>query len=48
MLDSEYNVRLNAVIDDVMVQFPTFARKVLIATKAKKSPVSSEHAAPFT
>jgi DNA-binding MarR family transcriptional regulator len=41
VLDSEFNVRLNTVIDDVMVQFPIVARKILIATKAKTSPVSS-------
>ena len=42
MSDSEHNVRLNAVIDEIMVQFPTFARKVLIAMRAKRVPVSSE------
>jgi DNA-binding MarR family transcriptional regulator len=41
MLDNEYNARLSTVIDDVMVQFPVVARKILIATRAKKSPVSS-------
>ena len=41
MLDNEYNVRLNNVFDDVMVQFPIVARKIIIATKSKKSPFSS-------
>jgi DNA-binding MarR family transcriptional regulator len=41
MMDSEYNHRLTKVFDDVMVQFPVVARKVLMATKSKKSPVSS-------
>lgn len=41
ILDNEYTVRLNNVFDDVMVQFPIVARKILIATKSKTSPVSS-------
>jgi DNA-binding MarR family transcriptional regulator len=40
-MENEYNVRLNNLIDDVMVQFPMVARKILIATRAKKQPVSS-------
>jgi DNA-binding MarR family transcriptional regulator len=35
------NVRLSHVLEETMVQFPIVARKILIATKAKKSPVSS-------
>jgi DNA-binding MarR family transcriptional regulator len=41
MLDSEYNVRMSEVFDDAMVQFPILARKVLMATKSKSSPISS-------
>jgi DNA-binding MarR family transcriptional regulator len=40
-MDREYNVRLSKIFDDIMVQFPIMARKVLMATKSKSSPVSS-------
>ena len=41
MSDSEHNVRLSKIFDDIMVQFPIMARKVLMATKSKSSPLSS-------
>lgn len=42
MLDQKYNDRLNNLVDDMMVQFPRIARKLIIATRAKKAPVSSD------
>ncbi|MFA5065890.1 MAG: MarR family transcriptional regulator [Dehalococcoidia bacterium] len=42
MLDQKYNDRLNNLVDDMMVQFPRIARKMIIATRAKKAPVSSD------
>ena len=42
MLDNEYNVRMNNLIDDIMVQFPRIARKVMVATKSKTMPLSSD------
>jgi DNA-binding MarR family transcriptional regulator len=41
MLSSEYDHMMNKVIDDVMVQFPLVARKVMMATKWKNAPISS-------
>ncbi len=42
MLDHKYNDRLNNLVDDMMVQFPRIASKLIIATRAKKAPVSSD------
>jgi len=42
MLDHEYNVRLNNIIDDTTVHFLKFTRKIMIETKSKSSPISSE------
>jgi DNA-binding MarR family transcriptional regulator len=42
MLDHKYNDRLNNIVDDMMVQFPRIARKMIIATRAKNMPVSSD------
>jgi len=42
MLDHKYNDRLNNLVDDMMVQLPRIARKMIIATRAKKAPVSSD------
>jgi DNA-binding MarR family transcriptional regulator len=41
IMDNEYNARLNNIIDDIMVQFPMVARKIMIATKSKPQTVSS-------
>ena len=41
MLDNEHNVRLNGLIDDILVQFPLMARKVALTTRMKTLPVSS-------
>lgn len=40
-MDRESSIRLSEVYDDATVLFPIVARKILMATKSKKSPVSS-------
>ena len=41
MLNNEYNVRLNNLLNDIMVQFPLMARKIALSSKMKALPVSS-------